>query len=181
LTEAQVSAVCRAKMEGLCNLHQAVAHLSLDFLVLCSSATWFLGSHGQANYGAANAYVEATAQAWRRQGVPATVIHFGPWAEVGIIARAGADLAGRLVDRGFAPMMPQQAVAAFENVLRRDVTSAAVMDFEAEKWLTGVRVRDRSRFYDDLLAETEARAPVSAADDESGTVIDPCSASAWIR
>jgi acyl transferase domain-containing protein/NADPH:quinone reductase-like Zn-dependent oxidoreductase len=172
LTEAQVSAVCRAKMEGLCNLHQAVAHLSLDFLVLCSSATWFLGSHGQANYGAANAYVEATAQAWRRQGVPATVIHFGPWAEVGIIARAGADLAGRLVDRGFAPMMPQQAVAAFENVLRRDVTSAAVMDFEAEKWLTGVRVRDRSRFYDDLLAETEARAPVSAADDESGTVID---------
>jgi acyl transferase domain-containing protein/NAD(P)-dependent dehydrogenase (short-subunit alcohol dehydrogenase family) len=172
LTEAQVSAVCRAKMEGLYNLHRAVADLSLDFLLLCSSATWFLGSHGQANYGAANAFVEATAQAWRRQGIPATVIHFGPWAEVGIIARAGTALAGRLVDRGFAPMMPRQAVAASEHLLRRDVTSAAVMDFEAEKWLTGVRVSDRSRFYDDLLAEAEARAPASAADDESGTLID---------
>ncbi len=172
LTEAQVSAVCRAKMEGLCNLHQAVAHLSLDFLVLCSSATWFLGSHGQANYGAANAFVEAMAQAWRRQGIPATVIHFGPWAEVGIIARAGADLAGRLVNRGFAPMMTRQAMAAFENVLRRDVTSAAVMDFEAEKWLTGVRAKDRSSFYDDTLAEAEANAPVSAADERSSTVVD---------
>jgi NADPH:quinone reductase-like Zn-dependent oxidoreductase len=170
MTEAQVSSVCRAKMEGLCNLQQAVEHLSLDFLVLCSSATWFLGSHGQANYGAANAFVEATAQAWRRQGIHATVIHFGPWDEVGIIARAGADLAGRLVDRGFAPMMPHRAVAALEDLVRRDVTSAAVMDFEAEKWLTGVRVKDRSSFFEDVVAETEA--PASATADESSNVVD---------
>ena len=156
MTEAQVSSVCRTKMEGLCNLQQAVEHLSLDFLVLCSSATWFLGSHGQANYGAANAFVEAMAQAWRRRGIPATVIHFGPWDEVGIIARAGADLAGRLVDRGFAPLMPHRAVAALEDLLRRDVTSAAVMDFEAEKWLTGVRVKDRSCFFEDVMAYERA-------------------------
>jgi len=170
MTEAQVSSVSRTKMEALCNLQQAVEHLSLDFLVLCSSATWFLESHGQANYGAANAFVEATAQAWRRQGIPATVIHFGPWAEVGIIARAGADLAGRLVDRGFALLAPHRAVAALEDLLRRDVTSAAVMDFEAEKWLAGVRVKDRSCFFEDVMAETEA--PVPATADESSNVVD---------
>ena len=170
MTEAQVSSVCRTKMEGLCNLQQAVEHLSLDFLVLCSSATWFLGSHGQANYGAANAFVEAMAQAWRRQGIPATVIHFGPWDEVGIIARAGADVAGRLVDRGFAPMMPHRAVAALEDLLRRDVTSAAVMDFAAEKWLAGVRVKDRSCFFEDVMPETDA--PDSATADESSNVVD---------
>jgi NAD(P)-dependent dehydrogenase (short-subunit alcohol dehydrogenase family) len=177
MTEAQVSSVCRTKMEGLCNLRQAIEHLSLDFLVLCSSATWYLGSHGQANYGAANAFVEATAQAWRRQGIPATVIHFGPWSEVGIIARAGADLAGRLVDRGFAPMMPHQALVAVEDLLRRDVTSAAVMDFEAEKWLTGVQVKDRSGFYDDVMAEAQTEAQVSAGADESSNVADLLSSS----
>ena len=172
LTEGQVSSVCRAKMEGLCNLRRTVADLSLDFLAVCSSATWFLGSHGQANYGAANAFVEAMVQAWRRQGIPATALHFGPWAEVGIIARAGDDVAGRLVDRGFAPMLPQQAVAAFEHALRRDVTSAAVMDFEADKWLSGVRAKDRSHFYDDMLAETDAEASVATAEGSSSIVVD---------
>ncbi|MDH3226758.1 MAG: SDR family NAD(P)-dependent oxidoreductase [Thermoleophilia bacterium] len=170
LTEAQVRAVSEAKMEGLCHLHQAAAHLSLDFLVVCSSATSFLESHGQANYGAANAFVEATAQVWRRQGLPATVIHFGPWAEVGIIARAGDGLSGRLVDRGFPPMIPQQAVAAFERALSRDLPSAAVMAFEAEKWLTSVRVKDRSRFYEELVAEAET--PPAAGDNGSSGVLE---------
>ena len=167
LSAEQVDAVCRPKMEGLFHLQQAVAGLSLDFLVLCSSATWFLGSHGQANYGAANAFVEAMAQAWRRRGIPATVLHFGPWSEVGIVARAGNEVADRLTDRGLPPMPTQHAVAATEDLVRRDVTSAAVMAFEAGRWLSGVRPDDRSRFFEDLLAESEKEAPAAAAEQSS--------------
>jgi len=170
MTQAHVRSVAQAKMEGLENLRRTVDHLSLDFVVLCSSATWFLGSHGQANYGAANAFVEATAQSWRRQGIPATVIHFGPWDEVGIIARAGTDVAARLVDRGFAPMPPHRAVSALEDLLRRDVTSAAVMDFEAEKWLTGSRAKEASGFFADVRVKTEA--PASPAADEPSNVVE---------
>ncbi len=68
-------------------------------------------------------------------------------------------------------MMTHQAVAAFENVLRRDVTSAAVMGFEAEKWLTGVRAMDRTSFYDDLLVDAEANVSVSAANETPGAVV----------
>ena len=57
-------------------------------------------------------------------------------------------------------MTPHRAVAAVEDLLRRDVTSAAVMNFEAEKWLTGVRVKDRSCFFEDV---THAQKPSFAA------------------
>ena len=67
-------------------------------------------------------------------------------------------------------MMPHRAVAALEDLVRRDVTSGAVMDFEAEKWLTGVRVTDRSRFFEGVLAESDA--PIAATADASSNVVD---------
>ncbi|QND46293.1 amino acid adenylation domain-containing protein (plasmid) [Rhizobium lusitanum] len=55
-----------------------------DFIVLCSSLAAVLGGLGQADYAAANAYVDASAQAARRQGLPVVAVNWDAWAEVGM-------------------------------------------------------------------------------------------------
>ncbi|NTF57851.1 amino acid adenylation domain-containing protein [Agrobacterium rhizogenes] len=55
-----------------------------DFILLCSSLAAVLGGLGQADYAAANAYVDASAQAARREGLPVVAVNWDAWAEVGM-------------------------------------------------------------------------------------------------
>ena len=50
------------KVTGLVNLDQASKELQLDFLVMFSSIAGSLGSPGQADYSAANSFMDAYAR-----------------------------------------------------------------------------------------------------------------------
>ncbi|MCW7540233.1 SDR family NAD(P)-dependent oxidoreductase [Aquabacterium sp. A7-Y] len=110
--------VMAPKVEGAWHLHAATARQELDFFVLFSSIAAALGSPGQGNYAAGNAFLNALAR-WRQaQGLPATCVLWGPWADVGMAARVqgarsvafpgmtalplarGTELLGELVTRG---------------------------------------------------------------------------------
>lgn len=81
--------VLGAKVDGTLALHQACDGLPLDFMWLFSSVAAMIGSIGQGNYCAANAFMDAFASHRRDNGLPATSLQWGPWAEVGMAARAG--------------------------------------------------------------------------------------------
>ena len=71
------------KVYGAWNLHQATATQPLDWFCSFSSAAALVGSPGQGAYAAANSWLDAFTH-WRRaQGLPATAIAWGAWAEVG--------------------------------------------------------------------------------------------------
>lgn len=76
------------KAQGAWNIHKACEKylFSLDFFVLFSSATSLLGNYGQANYAAANAFIDGLAEFRSSQKLPAVSIHWGVWSGVGGVA-----------------------------------------------------------------------------------------------
>ncbi|RYP35294.1 hypothetical protein DL767_003882 [Monosporascus sp. MG133] len=81
--------VLRAKVVGAQLLHEYFsdpAFNPLDFFIMCSSAATTGGNPGQANYNAANAYLQALAQKRRSMGLAASTIHIGAVMGIGYLA-----------------------------------------------------------------------------------------------
>ncbi|WP_333764060.1 type I polyketide synthase [Streptomyces sp. IBSBF 2390] len=121
LTEAQLDAVMRPKADGARHLHELTRDLDLTAFVLFSSVSGLTGTAGQANYAAANTYVDALAQHRAAHGLPATSLAWGLWdATHGMGASlTDADLA-RWARAGMTPLTPRQGRALFDLALAGD-------------------------------------------------------------
>ena len=93
----RVERVMAPKIEGAWNLHVLTQKYPLDWFVLFSSAASLVGSAGQANYSAANAFLDALAHARRAIGLPGLSINWGAWG-VGLAARQGRLAKGMGID-----------------------------------------------------------------------------------
>ncbi|SBT43754.1 type I polyketide synthase [Micromonospora auratinigra] len=118
LTPQRLAAVLAAKAEAARHLHELTLHAPLRWFVLFSSAAATLGGAGQANYTAANAYLDALAQHRRAHGLAGTALAWGLWAEPGS-AMTGhlteADLR-RMARTGVAALATGEALALFDAV-----------------------------------------------------------------
>ncbi|MFJ9846900.1 beta-ketoacyl synthase N-terminal-like domain-containing protein [Kitasatospora sp. NPDC101155] len=112
MTPARLATVWRPKAEAAWHLHELTAHRELDAFVLFSSAAGVLGHAGQANYAAANSYLDELARHRRRLGLPALSLAWGPWT-VGMMA-------DRTADPGLLPLTPAEGVALLEAALGAD-------------------------------------------------------------
>jgi phthiocerol/phenolphthiocerol synthesis type-I polyketide synthase C len=104
LSREQWRAVFEPKVLGALNLDRITRGARLDFFVLFSSATTALGNPGQANYVAANRFLEALADRRRAAGEPALCIAWGPVEDAGYLAR-NAQVRERLVARTGSPAL----------------------------------------------------------------------------
>lgn len=124
------SKVLAPKLLGAWNLHSLTLDIPLDHFILYSSITTFIGNPGQANYVAANGYLEGLAAMRRDLGLPATCIGWGPIGDAGYLARNEAvkqSLAARL---GAEPLAAKNALAMLETLCRVDGGVVAVADFD---------------------------------------------------
>ncbi|VBN00878.1 thiotemplate mechanism natural product synthetase [Burkholderia pseudomallei] len=76
--------VMAAKVHGARHLFDQLAGDPPDFIVLCSSLAAVVGGLGQADYAAANGYMDALAQHWRQRGVAAIAIDWDTWSDTGM-------------------------------------------------------------------------------------------------
>ncbi len=83
----QIKNVLGPKILGAQYLHRMTRHMKMEFFVLFSSATTLFGNPGQANYVAANAYLEALAEARLAAGLSATCVRWGAIEDAGFLAR----------------------------------------------------------------------------------------------
>jgi acyl transferase domain-containing protein/acyl carrier protein len=110
MPDAAIEAVLRPKVSGALMLDAALSGDRPDWVIYFSSAASVLGSPGQANYCAANAFLDSYAATRRSEGQSALVINWGAWADAGLGAGvAGAQ--GRLA-AAYAALGPEEGIAA---------------------------------------------------------------------
>ena len=120
--------VLRSKIDSAWLVHEQTLDLSLDLFVLFSSATALLGAPGQANYSAANAFLDAFAHYRRSTGRAALTINWGAWAEIGLAARMSSSAS--LVKQGIKAMPPRLAFAALSQAMRHHGAQLGAMDID---------------------------------------------------
>ncbi len=130
MSQQQLLNVMNPKITGAWNLHEATLETSLDFFVLYSSATTFVGNPGQANYVAANSFLESLATYRKSKDLPAHYVAWGAISDVGYLARneeTKEQLQSRL---GGEALNSDQALKMLEKVMLSDKTGAAIIDLD---------------------------------------------------
>ncbi|HEU5470758.1 MAG TPA: SDR family NAD(P)-dependent oxidoreductase [Actinophytocola sp.] len=120
LTAERTEAVLAAKAGGAAHLHELTAGLDLAAFVLFSSVAGTLGSSGQANYAAANAFLDALAQQRVLAGLPAHALAWGPWqVDGGMLGGIGAADRDRIQRSGLTPLTAERGLALLDAALAK--------------------------------------------------------------
>ncbi|MFC9329460.1 SDR family NAD(P)-dependent oxidoreductase [Kitasatospora sp. NPDC057015] len=121
LTPERLAHVLRPKAHAALHLVELTKNHRLSAFVLFSSAAGLLGSAGQGNYAAANAFLDALAVQRHRLGLPATSLAWGLWAErSGLTAGLGGTDLRRLARVGVLPMTTAHGLALLDAALAGD-------------------------------------------------------------
>ncbi|MEV0103919.1 type I polyketide synthase, partial [Nocardia sp. NPDC050789] len=132
LTAEQIHTVLRPKVDAAWQLHRATAALDLDAFILFSSLSGTIGTAGQGNYAAANAYLDGLAAHRAAAGLPARSLAWGLWdTSVGM----GTGLSAADIERwkrlGAPPLTVEAGLALFDTALGspEPVVVAATIDY----------------------------------------------------
>ena len=155
--------VLAPKVQGAWNLHNLTQKYDLESFILFSSASSLLGSAGQTNYCAANAFLDTLAQARRQMGLPAISINWSAWQDTGL-AKDGRITAG-LKQKGIGSIKPDLAIEILEQISLYDPAQIGVMPIDWDIWQQYHLVTD---YYEDLIAIEDLKdAPVNIFTDEN--------------
>ncbi|WP_432957891.1 type I polyketide synthase [Micromonospora haikouensis] len=128
MTPERVDAVAVPKIDAAWHLHRLTAGLDLAAFVLFSSAAATLGSAGQANYAAANAFLDALAAHRRARGLPGISLAWGLWEQAsGMTGHLGDADVRRIAEQGAAGLATGQALDLFDAAWRLDAAAVVPM------------------------------------------------------
>lgn len=129
----RLEVVMEPKMRGAWHLHLQTLTDALDFFVLFSSIASLLGNPLQANYAAANAFLDSLAHHRRALGLKALTVNWGVLSGVGYVSRH-AEIAGYLERQGYQSFAPEQALDTLGQLLSRDFTQAMAARIDWQTW-----------------------------------------------
>nr|BAO66529.1 type I polyketide synthase [Streptomyces sp. MJ635-86F5] len=119
LTGERMDAVLRPKVDAAWHLHELTREMDLRAFVLFSSVTGIVGTPGQGNYAAANAFLDALAEFRHGQGLSGTSIAWGPW-DLGMARELSAADRARWSRAGLAPLPAADGPALLDRAMDRD-------------------------------------------------------------
>ena len=153
------SRVFEPKVYGSWLLHQHTKSLELDFFIVQSSVLSLLGSAGQANYSAANAFLDSLASYRRNAGLPAAAINWSAWSGGGLATTSGTRGEEMWSSLGVQFISPDLAMQAFDEAMHRDVEHITIADTD---WPTYAGKVGNPTFLAELLTGCENSKTVKA-------------------
>ncbi|MBW4689757.1 MAG: SDR family NAD(P)-dependent oxidoreductase [Komarekiella atlantica HA4396-MV6] len=163
-TWAKFARVMAPKIQGAWNLHNLTVNKPLDFFVMFSSAASLLGSAGQANHSAANAFLDALAYYRQSTGLPGLSINWGIVAQIGAAAKLEAD--ERAQKKGMGAILPTQVLEALDLLMSNLSGSVGVVPIHwpkfIQQWSASPFIAD---FIERYLPRTLAQNAVKAKHD----------------
>ncbi|MER6342819.1 SDR family NAD(P)-dependent oxidoreductase [Streptomyces tendae] len=127
LDASRLDTVLQPKMDAAWNLHELTRHLDLTAFVLFSSAAGVLGNAGQANYAAANVFLDALAQTRRTENLPGLSLAWGLWAEASAMTAGLAETDRHRIARlGAQPLNEAEALTLLDRALGEDAPALLV-------------------------------------------------------
>ncbi|KPC58660.1 SDR family NAD(P)-dependent oxidoreductase, partial [Streptomyces chattanoogensis] len=169
LDPKRLDTVFRPKVDAALVLHEVTRDLDLSAFVLFSSAAGAIGGSGQANYAAANVFLDALATARRAEGLPATSLAWGFWAERSeLTGQLGNTDVARMGRSGIAAMPSEAGLALFDAALGRDDAALVPVRFDLARLRARLAEHGDPAVLRDLvrlpLRRSAARAADSAAE-----------------
>jgi acyl transferase domain-containing protein/NADPH:quinone reductase-like Zn-dependent oxidoreductase/NAD(P)-dependent dehydrogenase (short-subunit alcohol dehydrogenase family)/acyl carrier protein len=128
------------KAFGAWHLDNLTRDDELDFFIVSSSVSSLFGSPGQSNYATANAMLDGLVAQRRSQGLPATGVNFGPWAQGGMASSEAAT--ANISAQGLVPLEPSAALSALAEVVANGTGQATVIK---ANWQRAAKVLGSSR------------------------------------
>nr|AQV04238.1 SwnK-like protein 2 [Slafractonia leguminicola] len=118
LTPQKLKTVFHPKVDGAWHLHQFTQSLGLDldFFIMCSSISGIIGNAGQANYAAANTFLDALSHMRRAAHLPATSVSLGLWGGQGMRARLSDADQARYAEMGMNALELEDGLDLFEQL-----------------------------------------------------------------
>ncbi|HMV14122.1 MAG TPA: type I polyketide synthase [Chitinophagales bacterium] len=153
LSKAQFESVITTKAIGAWNMHELTKNQSLDFFVLYSSAAGIVGSAGQANYNAANTFMDSLAHYRSANQLEALAVDFGTIAAIGLAARQ-ENRADRLAEQGVTAIQPNELYAYFDTLFLSDATQIMAMEIDFSKWSNFNHAVLHNHFYSKVVQAT---------------------------
>ncbi|MBW0275543.1 hypothetical protein ATM97_19140 [Nocardia sp. MH4] len=134
LTADQVDRVFAPKADAAWHLHELTRDLELSAFVLFSSIAGVLGSAGQANYAAANSFLDALAIRRRAEGLPALSLAWGPWQpDLGMTGTLDRLALSRMERLGLAPLDRADGLRLFDEALTSAEPVQALVHLDTDK------------------------------------------------
>ena len=172
LTPERIDAVLRAKVDAAWNLHELTRDLNVSAFVMFSSMAGLVGSSGQANYAAANSFLDGLAAHRRAHRLPAVSLGWGLWDQASAMTGGldDADLA-RLGRDGILALSSDEAMELFDTALivnepfmapaRIDLTALRAHAIAVPPMFTDLLNAPTRRRVDDSLAAAKSKSALA--------------------
>lgn len=151
LTRERMRNVLAPKAYGAWLLHKKTQSMALDCFVMFSSVSSIFGNSSQANYAAANAFLDSLAHHRRASGLPALVINWGALGGEGYVAR-NERVAEYLARQGTTPLSPGEVTFLLESFLTSGTTQAMALRVDWSKWRQSFRGSQESPLLERIYA-----------------------------
>lgn len=150
MTLEEYSAATRPKVQGTWNIHNIAVeeNLKLDFFTMLSSVSGVVGQKGQANYAAANSFLDSFSSYRRSLGLSACSVDLGAVDDVGYMSEH-KDILAKLETEAWTPINE----SLFLDIVRCSILQqiATINPASASQMITSVAIPQREDSY--LMAD----------------------------